>query len=129
MPKKLSLVLAALLSGMVLLAQGPTGGVKGTVVNRADRQPVENARLILLQGTSEVASVLSAEDGTFAIPGLADGMYSLVIQAPDFMETRVEVTVNDGYVKNMFNLSLTGNQKVAELEDAATDGQDMEDSG
>ena len=129
MPKKLSLVLAALLSGVVLLAQGPTGGVKGTVVNRADRQPVENARLILLQGTSEVASVLSAEDGTFAIPGLADGMYSLVIQAPDFMETRVEVTVNDGYVKNMFNLSLTGNQKVAELEDAATDEQDMEDSG
>ena len=129
MLKKITLAFAALLTGMVLFAQAPTGGVKGTVVNREDRQPVEKAKLILYQGASEVASVLSAEDGTFVIPELADGMYSLLIQAPDFLETRVEVTVSGGYMKNMFNLSLTGSQKVAELEDAATDEQDMDDSG
>ena len=130
MIKRFFLILSLLvLPTAALLAQEPTGGVKGTVVNRTDRQPVEKAKLVLFQGTNEVASVLSAEDGTFLIPNLPDGMYSLIIQAPDYLETRVEVTVNDGYVKNMFNLSVTGVQRVAELEDAATDEMDMDDSG
>lgn len=34
-------------------------------------------------------------------------MYDLVIESPDYLQSRVNVTVNDGYVKNMFNLSLT----------------------
>ena len=129
MLKRFFLTFAALLAGALLWAQTPTGGVKGTVVNRADRLPVENAKLVLYQGASEVATVMTAEDGSFLIPELADGMYSLVIQAPDFLESRVEVTVNDGYVKNMFNLSVTGVQRLAELEDAATEEQDMDDSG
>ena len=129
MLKKLTLSLSVLLAGVLLFAQAPTGGVRGTIVSRNDRQPIEKARLILYQGANEVATVISAEDGTFLIPELQNGMYSLVVQAPDYLETRVEVTVNDGYVKNMFNISVTGVQKVAELEDAATDEQDMDDSG
>ncbi|MBR1705195.1 MAG: TonB-dependent receptor [Bacteroidales bacterium] len=106
-----------------------TGGVKGTVVNRNGRQPVENARLNLYQGASSIASATSAPDGTFLIPNLADGMYTLVITAPDFLDTQVQVTVNDGYVKNMFNLSLTGIQRVAELDDDSFAQFDMDDSG
>ena len=71
----------------------------------------------------------SAQDGTFLIPGLADGNYTLVIDAPDFLESQVQVTVNDGYVKNMFNLSLTGVQRVTELDDDSFAAFDLEDSG
>ena len=113
MSKKISLLLLALLTGTLLFAQAPTGGVKGTIVSRTDRQPIEKAKLVLYQGATEVATVMSGEDGTFLIPELQNGMYSLVVQAPDYLETRVEVTVNDGYVKNMFNISVTGVQKVA----------------
>ena len=130
MSKRILLALAALLASAALFAQGvPSGGVKGTVVNRNGRQPVENARLVLMQGASQVAVVTSDQDGNFLIPGLADGMYTLVIEAPDFLESQVQVTVNDGYVKNMFNLSLTGMERVSEVDEDNFGGFDMEDSG
>ena len=121
--------MTALLASVALFAQAPTGGVKGTVVNRNGRQPVENARLVLLQGANEIASVTSALDGTFQISGLPDGMYTLKIDAPDFLESLVQVTVNDGYVNNMFNLSLTATQRVSDVDDDSYGSFDMEDSG
>ncbi len=126
--KRAILTLAAILAGTMLFAQ-PSGGVKGTVVNRNGKQPVENARLVLMQGAAEVATVTSGADGTFYIPGLENGMYTLVIDAPEFLQTQVQVTVNDGYVKNMFNLSLTGMQRVAEIDDDSFAQFDMDDSG
>ena len=128
--RKLILILAALLASTALFAQEEhTGGVKGTVISRNDRQPVENAKLILYQGAAPVAYATSAADGTFLIGNLPDGMYSLVIDAPDYLEQQVGVTVNDGYVKNMFNLSLSGAQKAEELDDAVSNEFDMDDSG
>ena len=130
MTKRLILTIAALVASVGLFAQEePTGGVKGTVVNRNGRAPIENARLVLYQGASEVASVTSASDGTFMIPALPNGSYSLLIVAPDFLETTVGVTVNDGYVKNMFNLSLTAIQHVTDVDDDSFTNFDMEDSG
>ncbi len=126
--KRIILFLTAILAGVALSAQ-PTGGVKGTVINRNGRQPVENAKLILMQGAAQIATATSGEDGTFYIPGLDNGMYTLVIEAPEFLETQVQVTVNDGYVKNMFNLSLTGIQRVAEVDDDSFAAFDMDDSG
>ena len=129
MLKRLFLTMAALAASVLLFAQQYSGGVKGTVVDRNGRQAVENARLTLLQGASEIATAVSAEDGTFLIENLADGMYTLIINAPEFLETQVQVTVNDGYVKNMFNLSLTGVQRVTELDEDSFAAFDLEDSG
>ena len=127
--KKLLLSLAAVLSGVILFAQEPTGGVKGTVVNRNGRQGIENAKLVLMQGANPVATVHSAADGSFLIENLPDGMYTLVIDAPDFLETQVQVTVNDGYVKNMFNLGVTAAKQVSEIDDDSFAAFDMDDSG
>ena len=127
MAKRFILALAAVLVSAVMFAQ--TGGVKGTVVDRDGRQPVEGARLVLLQGAERLAEVSSAQDGTFMIPNLKDGMYTLLIEAPDYLETQVQVTVNDGYVKNMFNLSISGIKKVTELDDDSFAAFDMDDSG
>ena len=105
--KRITVTLAALLAGVAMLAQTPTGGVKGTVVNRADRTPVEGASLKLKAGAAEIGEIQSNAQGQFLFEELADGMYDLVIDAPGYLPTIVNVTVNDGFVKNMFNLSLS----------------------
>ena len=94
MIKKLTLATVALLLALGLSAQTFTGGVRGTVVSRADRSPVPGAVLVLYQGTAEVATVTSGDDGRFLIEDLDNGIYDLVIQAPDYLETRVNVTVS-----------------------------------
>ncbi|MCR5325644.1 MAG: TonB-dependent receptor [Bacteroidales bacterium] len=127
--RRLLLALAALAFSLTLSAQEPTGGVKGTIVNRNGRQPIEKARLVLLRGAEQVAEAESAEDGTFEIQGLPDGMYTLSIVAPEFLDNLVQVTVNDGYVKNMFNLSMTAVNRVTELDDDSFAAFDMDDSG
>ena len=105
--KKITVALAAGLAGVFMYAQTPTGGVKGTVINRAERTPVVGANLKLKAGAAEIGELKSDAQGNFLFPELADGMYDLVIEAPGFLPTTVNVTVNDGYVKNMFNLSLS----------------------
>jgi len=127
--KRLLLAFTTLFATVTLLAQNPTGGVKGTVVNRNGRTAVENARLTLLQGADELTTVVTDAEGNFMIPDLSDGMYTLVIDAPDFLETQVQVTVNDGYVKNMFKLSLTPMDKVTDVDAESFTEFDMDDSG
>ena len=129
MIKKLTLATVALLLSLGLSAQTYTGGVRGTVVSRTDRAPVAGAVLVLYQGTAEVATVTSGDDGRFLIEDLDNGIYDLVIQAPDYLETRVNVTVNDGYVKNMFNLSLTRGAVVSEVDVDNLVEFDMDDTG
>jgi len=128
--KRLLLTFAAALAALSLSAQEePTGGVKGKVVDRNGRAPIENATVVLMQGAEELQTVASAPDGSFQISSLPDGMYTLKIVAPDFLENMVQVTVNDGYVKNMFNLSLTGIQRVTDVDDDSFANFDMDDSG
>ncbi|MBR3074232.1 MAG: TonB-dependent receptor [Bacteroidales bacterium] len=127
--KKILFALVALAASLSLSAQDFTGGMKGTVVNRNGRQPIENARLSLRQGAAELATAQTAEDGTFQFLNLEDGRYTLLIVAPDFLDNQVEVTVNDGYVKNLFNISLIAVQQVTELDDDSFAAFDLDDSG
>ena len=128
MVKKLFLAVSSLLAGVTLLAQ-VTGGVKGTVVSRLDRTPVEGAALRLTGGTDFAAETVSGKDGTFFFGNLPDGIYNLTISHGEFLETQVNVTVNDGYVKNMFNLSLSPQVGEQELDMSNFSEFDLEDSG
>lgn len=129
MNKRIFLAASALFLALTLSAQNYTGGVKGTVVSRLSKATIDGADLILYSEGKEVARVKAGQDGTFRIGNLKDGMYDLVIESPDYLPSRVNVTVNDGYVKNMFNLSLTPVAKVAEVDDASFSEFDMDDSG
>ncbi len=129
MNKRIFLAASALFLALTLSAQNYTGGVKGTVVSRLSKATIDGADLILYSEGKEVARVKAGQDGTFQIGNLKDGMYDLVIESPDYLQSRVNVTVNDGYVKNMFNLSLTPVAKVAEVDDASFSEFDMDDSG
>ena len=129
MNKKIFLAASVLFLALTLSAQNYTGGVKGTVVSRLSKATIDGADLILYSEGKEVARVKAGQDGTFQIGNLKDGMYDLVIESPDYLQSRVNVTVNDGYVKNMFTLSLTPVAKVAEVDDASFSEFDMDDSG
>ncbi len=127
--RRFIIIAASLLACAAASAQSYTGGVKGTVVDRSDRTAVQGAQLTLLSDGKPVAAIKSAPDGTFLIPELKDGVYELEIKMPDYLPAHINVTVNDGYVKNMFNLSLTRVHKVAEVDDASFTEFDMDDSG
>jgi len=127
--RKATMAVIALLCSLSLLAQDYTGGVKGKVISRSDRSPIQQANVTLFQGAVEIASTASDTEGDFLIENLADGMYDLVIKAPEFLDTRVNVTVNDGYVKNMFNLSMSPSVIAQELDASNFAEFDLDDSG
>ena len=126
--KRLILSVCFCFALLPLLAQ-VTGGVKGTVVNRGDRSPISGASLVLYSGADPVAKAVSAPDGSFFIPDLADGIYELVISEDEYLETRVNVTVNDGYVKNMFSLSLSPVSTAQELDASNYAEYDLDEMG
>ena len=127
--KKSAAALAAVLIGAVLSAQVPTGGVKGTVINRASRTPVEGANLVLKAGAVEIGTIKTDAQGNFLLESLADGMYDLVIEAPGYLPTTVNVTVNDGYVKNMYNLSLSPSVISNDVDDSSFGEFDLDGNG
>jgi hypothetical protein len=106
-----------------------SGGLKGTVISRSTRAGIRGADIKVYSGAAELTGVVTDGAGGFAVSGLPDGRYSLVINAPDCLENRVEVTVNDGYVKNMFNISMTSVQHVAEIDEDSFMLFDTERSG
>ncbi len=129
MMKKYLLSISALILSVAMSAQNPTGGVKGVVVDRSSKTALDGAVLKLYSGTQEIATVRTGADGSFYIPDLKDGMYDLVIENSNYLQSKVNVTVNDGYVKNMFKLSLTPVHKVGEVDDASFTEFDLDDSG
>ncbi|MBO7562531.1 MAG: TonB-dependent receptor [Bacteroidales bacterium] len=131
MLKKISLIFAVLMCSALAWAQTPTGGVKGTVINRTDRSPIFDARLMLVtQARERVATANTDSDGNFLITGLKDGVYTLVIAADNYVTTRVNVTVVKGTVKDMFTISvypiIRQNETTSDEEHA---DYDLEDSG
>ena len=129
MIKRLAFSLALLLLSAAMWAQFPTGGVKGVVVNRAGRAPVQGAEITLSQGDTKVATFTTGADGAFLIEDLADGVYSMTVTADGFTTADVNVTVDNGFIKDMMFLSLIPEQTVSELDDSSFVEFDMDDSG
>ena len=127
MYKKLIMALASLMCGVSLLAQTPTGGVKGTIVSRTDNEGIENATLTVYQGAVELATAVSDADGNFQITGLANGLYEMKVVATDYLETMVNFAVEAGLIKNMFKLRLSRIKD--EASDELFEEFDMDDSG
>ena len=126
MIKKLSTLSAALLLSLAVFAQTWTGGVKGTVVNRAGRIPVAGAQLTLSKGSELVADVKSASDGSFLVENLEDGVYSMTVKAVGFVPANVNVTVDSGFIKDLIFVSLVAAQTVEDVDDSSYAEFDME---
>lgn len=150
MCKRILMITAAFLSVLTLSAQNKTkqqerqekryletyenlvkeheGGVKGTVVNRADRIAVPNASLTLYLGDKVIASGISSTDGTFHFDGLENGIYRLSVSASGFMPSEVNVTV-EGFVKDLMFVTMVASQRVSDMDDSNFAEFDMDDSG
>ena len=124
--RRLILILCTWLLPLLLAAQ-PTGGITGTVIDRGSRAPVQGASVVLYQGAAELSAYSTAPDGSFRFDALPDGRYDLVINAPLYLETRVNVTVSEGYLRNMFNITLS--QSRPEMFEDMYEEFDMGDSG
>ena len=101
-----SLLALLLVFAMASPTEVPTGGIKGRVFSRLDKQAVERATVAVMQKARTVAAVETNDKGSFLAPGLPDGQYLLVVTAPGLLENRLKVTVADGRVKNVFNILL-----------------------
>ena len=105
--KRFLSALSALLWTALLLANTPTGGVKGRVLSKTDRYPLEHARVRLVTGVGLLDEVLTDAKGSFLLEEVPDGTYTLVFLATGYLENRLPVTVADGRVKNVFNVLLS----------------------
>ena len=111
------------------LADGAEGGVKGTVVNRNGRVPVQGAVLSLYRADKLVAEGVAGDDGYFVFDNLPDGVYRLTVSAPGFAGTEVNVTV-EGFVKDLIYVSLLSNTLVSmDFDESSFMEFDMDDSG
>ena len=129
MIKKVLLFVAAVLCSASLFAQGGlTGGIKGTVVNRAGRVPIPSAELTISQQGEAVAIVTADADGKFLVENLPNGIYDMTVKAPGFLDANVNVTV-EGYVKDLIFVGMTIEQEVADVDDSNFAEFDMDDSG
>jgi len=117
MTKRLFAVLLSLFAALCLFAQeDPTGGVKGTIVNRDDLSPVKGAKIVLQSGLNELQEIQTDANGNFSIQHLPDGIYDLVINADGYLQNTVSFTVNGGYVKDMFSLGLTQEGSIQDVD-------------
>jgi len=105
--KRFLSVWVALLWTVLLLANSPTGGVKGRVLSKMDRYPLEQTRVQLLEGASLLAEAYTDAKGSFLLEEIPDGSYMLVIASAGYLENRLPVAVSGGRVKNVFNILLS----------------------
>ena len=108
---------------------GDRGGVEGTVVNRNGRAPIADASLQLYRGTELIAEGPSDSNGYFLFSEVDNGDYRLVVTAPGFAGTEVNVKI-EGFVKDLIFVSLLSSDVLAtNFDDSSFMELDMDDSG
>ncbi|MBO5830816.1 MAG: TonB-dependent receptor [Alistipes sp.] len=88
--KKFLLTTICALCALTAFAQ--SGGMKGTVVSRDDRQPIGGVS-ISLDGVA--LNTKTNQNGEFEVGGLAAGQYLLTFSAPDFEDLSLMVRVKE----------------------------------
>ena len=106
MKKSIFSVLALFAAVFPLAAQLPTGGAKGTVVDRADRSPVANARVEIFKEGNSGGLYTCDADGNFLLTGYDDGNWSLLVTASGYLPAQVNITIA-GTVRDLFTIGLT----------------------
>lgn len=94
-------LLASLIGATILLGCSgvgePVPGIFGKVIEKRTGQPIANATVTLFRdGSDEIATAKTAENGSFAFPGVSPGSYTLVISTEGYLEGRIEVTLKVG---------------------------------
>jgi hypothetical protein len=94
-------VCLALLVTSVAFAQAPVGTISGTVRDQSDAVVPGASITIRNVATGAERSVVSSDDGTFAVPSLPAGNYTVSAELASFKMFRTEVSVATGQVSNL----------------------------
>jgi hypothetical protein len=109
-------LLIALAGGLILVvsasaqsAEGPnvkTGSVVGTAVD-SNNDTIPNATVVLQQPAGEPLTVLTKDDGSFAVHDVTPGIaYQITVAAAGFGEWNSSVTVEPGQEKTLTGVTL-----------------------
>src|SRR5262245_50371551 len=117
------LSLCAMLIASLLFAQDSVGEASGRVISSRDKQPLALAQ-VQLEGTSFRG--VTADDGTFRIPGVPAGKYVLQASIVGYYTVQEEFAVAAGESK-IFEIVLTpSNARVTETVNVVADPFDLE---
>ena len=122
-------VIAALLSISAFSQTLSEGGIKATVVSRVGRTPIAGANVELKKGGVKMQELRTGNDGKFFFQDLANDNYSLIVAAPGYTETQVNVTVEKGLVRDLIFVTLVPASQINEVDDSSFGEFDLDDSG
>ena len=122
--RKFLLTTLSLLLTLSVFAQ--SGGMKGTVVSRVDRDPINNVA-IFVDGIA--VNTTTNQDGEFLIEGLEPGQYLLRFEAVDFEDLEVMVRVKEMVHDMQFVVMVPSTMMTVDASAFAELDSDVESSG
>ena len=126
--KRLFILSITLLVSAAAFAQA-TGGIKGVIVSRGERNAIPGATLNLMSSGELISSCTTLPDGSFSFESLPDGSYQIDVTVEDFLSTSIFAIVEKGLVRDVMTVSLTPDQMVNDVDDSSFTEFDMADSG
>lgn len=126
--KKILTIISAL-AAFAISASAYDGGIKAKVVNRSGRVPVQGATVSLSFDDEVIKTVKSAPDGSFFFEDLPDGRYTVSVDADEFLSTKLNVTVENGIVRDLMFVTLSAVRRAEEVDASNFAEFDLDDSG
>lgn len=126
--KKILTIISAL-AAFAISASAYDGGIKAKVVNRSGRVPVQGATISLSFDDEVIKTVKSAPDGSFFFEDLPDGRYTVSVDADEFLSTKLNVTVENGIVRDLMFVTLSAARRAEEVDASNFAEFDLDDSG
>ncbi len=116
MERGIKFLIIALLVALPSLAFAQAGGIKGVIVSRVDKAPVEGAKVIL-KGDKSFETVTTSL-GEFVFERVPSGNYSLVVEAIDYLPLNTSVRV-ESFMKDLNYISLVSEFIPEKMSDAS----------
>ncbi len=125
------ILLSFTLSLLAVAALAQQGGVRGTLISRQSRQPVDQAKLTV--DVPGGAHAVTGPDGTFVLDNLPEGVWKVDVEALEFMPLQINIRVGKA-VSDLGNVSLSplvapqmddANFTEFDIESASGDAQSM----
>ena len=123
------LTIISALAAFAISASAYDGGIKAKVVNRSGRVPVQGATVSLSFDDEVIKTVKSAPDGSFFFEDLPDGRYTVSVDADEFLSTKLNVTVENGIVRDLMFVTLSAVRRAEEVDASNFAEFDLDDSG
>ena len=109
-------------------AQGLAGTIKGTLVSRGDRSPIEGALVTIYVEGQNLWSTKTDASGQFRIVNVENGSYMLSFEADGYASAMSSVIV-EGYDRDLRFISLSPLQAIDDVDGDNFAEFDLDDSG